>query len=616
MKIYFGHPKDGVSESPELRALGLHFNKAAPSNLHFIGLHNLNQPGYESYLHNLAAFLFANDTKKKQKLGQIGYPIRIGLNQSFPVSFPPVTLRIKSPPTEFLDALNKYEHRVDSVKRGEDPGKLYVVTPSSGFYQDFKGYTYERHFPTAGQVDLKGYLALGSAVRIFSSLFRVHKYPAYTEPSEKEDYDGHKRRIEEGQQEGPNKRRRGNDGTPVGEEGDIDMDPDDNNSEDEHADQVVLRFAKPQDDAILPWGSGFGDIPTTYGMVFPYVRQLSNWDKDTVPRVLERFFIRCFGTSDKKIITAFSEFCEAWKRSAYSSPLGIELSHMAKVIEIGLNAQARVFPIFEHGKTYRGCYLSGANFSVGLKDTILRPVPFEKNEDDLRALFGHNRFLYAVRDACTGEDRKTFEEHGTFSSLREIHDFLDENVTLSAEQIELLRSYAVDNGFHTSFFRPTVENLDLALTKALKDQEVPSEWPMHYEGFLKADLLEIALSAFGPLVPTPHIPGCKMISNFRDVPTNSVATFRRCSLESATVEWKEAIKTGVIYNEPKTLNARYQYVKLRGMEEKRNFYGLMKKLSSFQRNMEDIVGSRRGAESGVREDNDGGGSEEDLFSGM
>jgi hypothetical protein len=73
-KIYMGHPKDGESESSELRALGLRYNKAEPSRIGLIGLRSLEQPGYESYVHHIAGFMFANDTKERQSLHKSASP--------------------------------------------------------------------------------------------------------------------------------------------------------------------------------------------------------------------------------------------------------------------------------------------------------------------------------------------------------------------------------------------------------------------------------------------------------------------------------------------------------------------------------------------------------------
>jgi len=400
MKIYFAHPKDTDSESPELKALGLKFNKAEPSRIQAVGLYTLKQPGYESYLHHLPAFLYANDTQERQTLGRVGYPIRHPAAACFPIPYPPIHLRVKTPTEPFAKAISNYVYNEDNGPK-KDGIRMYTVTPKDGVYQDLTRFPYERSYTPNGQVDLPGYAALITALRIFSSFFKTHLYPAYTTPTEQEDYTGRKRMMSEDQQKSSNKAQKTSQDKRV-RTSDAQMEVEETQETEEELsddEEVVLTKAKPQNTAVKPWSEGFADIPNDYGIVMPFVPQLANWDKDMVPHVIERYFLRCLGNNDKRIFSMLDEFNRNWKSSVYSTQAGIMMSHMAKVIDIALPAQARVVPVFEDG-VYRGCYLSGANFSVAVKGMITRPVSFKDNEEDLSQLLSRSRFISGMRALC------------------------------------------------------------------------------------------------------------------------------------------------------------------------------------------------------------------------
>jgi hypothetical protein len=573
MKIYLAHPKDTESEAPELKALGLKFNKAEPSRIQLIGLYTLKQPGYESYIHHLPAFLYANDVKKRQRLGQIGYPIQFPPQACFPLSFPPIHLRVKAPSEPFIKSLSKFPFHEEQGSGKKEGIRTYTVTASPGVHKELNRFSYERSYAPSGQVDLPGYAALITAQRIFSSFLSTHLYAAYSAPTTVEDYTGRKRMMSEEPQTSNKSAKtstKSNPSTTVIDEEELP----DQEDEEPIPENVVLTFAKPQNNGVPPWVDSPNSLPQTYGMVFPFVPQLANWDKDMVPMVIEQHFIRCLGKTDRGIISNLDEFNRCWKTSVYSTQAGIIMSHLAKVIDVAIPSQARAIPIFERG-VYRGCYLSGANFSVAIKGNITQPVSFQDNYDDLSEMMGISRFFAVLKKTLSKENMREFQESNS-SSFREIHDWLVGNVTFSEEDKARLKRSAVDAGFRDTYLSPTVENVAQAIHAAFVDKKTPPDWPIHYEGFIEEDVVLVTFSAFGPLVPSPHIPGGKEISSFEKAPSQSTACFRRCTLFSAVQEWRDFIKTGIVRNEPRNLNARFQYVRIQGSKEKDLWYSMMK----------------------------------------
>lgn len=611
-KIYVAYPKDGESESSELKALGLRFNKAEPSRVGFIGLRRLEQPGYESYIHHLAGFMQANDTRERQNLSKVGFPIKLPFSKCFPLLQPPLHIKVKQPDAEKGEAIfSKFgiEYQKGKQKTGKDDFTIFTVSECISALAPIRDIGQERSHSPAGQVSFDGLLAFLLAKRIFSSFFRTHNYPAYSAPTEIEDYSGLKRRIDE-ESSGGTKRVRTEkvDGAGSSEAMAIDSDAP---VESYAVEKVVLRFAKPSDETILPWGTTLGDIPNIHGIVFPFILQLSNWDKDMVPIVMEQHFLRCFGKDDTAISSAFSKFVESWKSEVYSTQAGIILSHMAKIISIALPAQARPFPIFE-GDQYRGCYLSGANFSVALKSNLIRPEPFTENKQYLSELFGKYRLVNWMKDRVLAkEDEDEFADQD-FQSLRSIVTFLKSvSTTIDIGDIQQARAFAANANFPTQYLPVTVDNVSRAIKSAIEGVAL-DDTPIHHEAFGSEDPFEINLSAFGPGVPSPHIPGGKELTSFKVAPTQSTACFRRCQLRSAVVEWKDVIEKGVVRNEPRNLNAKFQFVKIAGSAEKVKWYQMMDQVISIGREKAQNKDFKSGAESTSKK-TDGSGAVSDLF---
>lgn len=610
-KIYIAHPKDDESESVELRALGLKFNKAAPSQVGLIGLRQLEQPGYESYIHHIAGFMYATDTGERQRLYKVGFPIKLPISECFPLLQPPLHLKFKQSEVEKGESvLGKYQisYQKTRQKTGKDEFSILTADDCVSALGPIRSIGSMRSHPPAGQVSFDGMLAYLLCRRIFSSFYRTHTYPAYAAPTQEEDYTGLKRRIEDEEATGTEAKRRAiGEGVPVHtSDGDQPMETDD----DQAKDKVVLRYAKPSDKSQMPWGHHVHDIPNSYGIVFPFVAQLANWDKDTVPSVMETYFLRCFGETDDKISIAYSKFVESWKSEVYSTHAGIILSHMAKVISVAMPAQARPFPLFEVGQ-YRGCYLVGANFSVAIKASLTRPDTFDSNRIDLSSMFGKFRLLsWLVSEIIEKDDIDTFKKTD-FRSLREVHNWIISEGYNVKEEMQQARAMAANANFPTTYLPVTVDNVSKAITGAL-DGEVFPEWPIHYEALFSKDPLEVNLSAFGPGVPSPHIPGGKEISVFQVPPPQSSACFRRCRLRSAVSEWMDVIEKGTVRNEPRNLNARFQFVKVTGMEDKAKWYQMMESVIKLGREKTIRIDSKIGSESYAKKA-DASGAIDDLF---
>jgi hypothetical protein len=218
---------------------------------------------------------------------------------------------------------------------------------------------------------------------------------------------------------------------------------------------------------------------------------------------------------------------------------------------------------------------------------IHRPVSFEDNKPDLMSMLGRSKFLKVLKEELSEDNYETvIEKFG--KGLRKVHQTILDNAILREDGILAMRGAAVDSGFTTTFWPPTPDNVLKAIQQHTK--AIPVEWPMHHAAFLSNDGLTSALSVFGPLVPSPHIPGGREITDFKEPPANSTCCFRRCALGSAVQEWKEFIDSGVVRNEPRNLNARFQYAQMRGMEAKKEWYKVMGEIKKMKASRVDETG--------------------------
>jgi hypothetical protein len=338
---------------------------------------------------------------------------------------------------------------------------------------------------------------------------------------------------------------------------------------------VKLHYAKPVDDlSTKAWGSTT-DIPNTDGIVFPFEEDLAVWDKEMVCAVIGRYFVRCLGFTTDGCLKGYSDLCQSWKRSLYRTSIGHVLSHLAKVIDLAIPSQARVFPVIESGK-YTGAYLSGSGYSVALRGEIFRPTGHANNSEDFSAFDGPEEILRKICGMFTeGVDeayQKLMTKKGHLS-MRGLQVYLNTWV-ISPAKWSTIRSLASRLSYPQEFLRINMENIRLVLSWIKGEAPIPITAPMHSYGLGKTSLFELSLSAFGPNAPSPSIPGAPKVQLTDKMPANfsKPLTFRTTALENAIADWVEVGLKGFTYNGPERLSGRYQYVSVRGDEERKGWF--------------------------------------------
>lgn len=590
MKIYFGHQANEKAKiSSALLDRGVHLFRASPGEIHAVGLFRYQQPGFLSYMMALPAFIHANETKKTTPIAPRGYPLAIKQDDLMPLDFPKTFIK---------------------AKKGK---KLVYKGDHEEFMARADGTTYLANFDKAllglqvnSQVDKTAYSpspfvrlcdvpAMITIARLLSSFLRVHRYPAFADEEhlaeltpmafnskhnlEPEDdlMAGNKKRISE----------------VVGKEGVIQgtIVKDNTVTDGKLTHKIDFHVAKPGNATNLAWGSP-SEIPTTHGIHFPYLDELSKLDKDTVPRVIEKFFIRSLGRNTEECLRNYSDVVQAWKTSICSTLWGRQLSHIFRVIEIALPAQARPFPIIDSG-VYCGTYLSGAGFSVGMGKTVLRPDSYKANFMEL-ACYGTNETIIEEIAAALGIESDDKDLPGfrkiAKKGVRALAEWIQDNKSLSTEDQRVVAKLCLQMRTTTPYRVPNVAGI-LWAVNGIKSGAAPLDTePMYPLSLFRTDIFSLYFSAFGPLSPSPEMPGGSLMKfgTLGKLPDgfNKVLAMRLVSLEQSVSDWKKVLREGCMHNGFANLSAPYEYSTITGKDAKENWFACLAEFSKWYKAQE------------------------------
>jgi hypothetical protein len=432
-------------------------------------------------------------------------------------------------------------------------------------------------YPTANTISAEDLSSLITILRIVSGFLRTHKYPAFPTGEEfdhafAEQILETKRPLTTGDDYMVTDQAQKKRMVSVKEDGEATWGTPDLTSEKA---EIKIYKAKPVVDSTPSWG-GPESIPTTDGMVFPYIEELAVWDKETVCSVIGLHFVRCLGHTTDGCLKAFSDLCQHWKRSLYRSPIGNVLSHLFKVISIGIPAQARIFPVIVDGK-YSGCYLSGSGYSVALKGDLYRPVSYDNNEADFDCFDSMQTLMVSIAKKA-GFTPDEFAPHleKAMYSMRGL-DFALKKKIITVSKLEAVRTLAARLRYPQEYLRINMDNIQLAVTLLKDGKEPHQDIPMHSSALGRRSQLELVLSAFGPTAPSPNIPGSSRLPVTPKPPPNfnKMLAFRTTSLETAISDWKDFGERGIVYNGPERLSGRYQYIQVRGEAERDKWFSTL-----------------------------------------
>jgi hypothetical protein len=577
MKIYLGHNcADSDKISTSLKDRGIALLRAAPSEIKLVGLYRVAQSGYEFYSGNLPAFMRATELNRRIAISGSGFPVATKFENLLPINFPPVFMQMdkkKTPDDIFASKWTEY------ISRKDKTGYLVDFRKEMLQSQNRKEIAKDTFAP--GQATrFSDVPSMVTIARVFSSFLRTHKYPAFAnndhfeevrredmvsplifETDENDDEDPEKRKVRivmsaEGVVHGYSVKK--------------------TSAATKKTHKIVFQAAKPVTSLQSPWGSS-NKLPQTDGIHFPYIRDLSKPDKDTVPRVIERYFLRALSNDTELCLKVFGEIATSWKTSLYTTSWGHDMSHLARVIELAIPSQARVFPIVD-SQCYFGSYLSGAGLSIALGNSLFRPDSYETNVSELSAYSENGSLISLVVEVAqksnADEDAIAKLERACKASVRAVALCLDNNFNIDPEDQENVCQIVSRIRFSQPYRVVNSVNM-IWMMQGIESGETP-HWdePMYPMDMFSTDIFIKYLGCFGANVPSPNLPGAPQMKLTGTLPDkfNKVVGVRLVDSTTAMTEWKRALASGQITNGVENLAAKYEHSAISGKEAKEKWF--------------------------------------------
>lgn len=375
--------------------------------------------------------------------------------------------------------------------------------------------------------------------KIFSNFLLAHTYPAF-------ETDDHANAVENMKLDVRDLKRKGKEPSAGGKKrprteqetqdtGDENM-SDDGESEDDAESRESIKWAYPP----APFANGWGPLsalPAGDGVFSPFIPELASFDPKGVVSVITRYFLTCLGT-DFQTVKAAQELIRSRFAIISKTPVGNVLSHMARCLDIGIQGQCRVFPIFDGG-LYEGCAIVGARVKYILNKATVVPVPHDDLVERIRAYGGHKFALEAIFKLCGGKPEHLNEWVDGISSMSHLRKGLMKCLLNESGRDEVLRLASQLRFGPSSPINP--DTLHAALGYIVdENKDLPNTFPIHHSMLFEKDRVAVVWSTFGENAPSPAFTGKKWSLDKADHP-NHIGFRTGVALREAIADLKQVL---------------------------------------------------------------------------
>jgi hypothetical protein len=486
-------------------------------------------------------------TGQKQSTVTPFYPIQFPNSKTFPYTLPNISVAFQgNPPSDIEDQIKAAGGARQQIKgtmvyliRNPDIALVQILMMVNGI---------NKFCPAPDQfVNLSCLSYIALTRKIFSAFFKLNYYPAFRDENHLDDMErlelvketaGQKRGATEPPAGSTRSKKKG---TGTSTDLDDDMDDDSIAAAQVHSDRIKWALPNSSVDTV-GWGAAAA-LGTIGGLWCPYVPELLSYDGKMVVEILVKYFSGCLGTN----ITEVKEMISGFK-SAFgvikSSEVGKVLSHMAKCIDIGIQAQARIFPIFS-GEIYEGCVLSGFGFTVVMESKMFKALPPSELTALLQTANRSSNSIEAISRLAgvgTGEISSGKDRVDTLMPLKRL--LADKG--LSEQVRDEVRKLAghISVGPRWPLNPATLTRaLDLLVTGLWKD--LPDDLPIGHGMLFETDVTSVVWSCFGEMAPSTRFSGQPMKNlGSRDFPKH--IGFSQRVLPEAISDIKEVLRTKMI----------------------------------------------------------------------
>lgn len=485
------------------------------------------------------------------------HPVKYSADQSLVTKrLPDISVSFPSlPPTEILEAIHSEGGQELHVKGT----KIFLLpSPESSLLRTIAKGGANRTTPAAiGSVNLDALASLSFIRRIFSNFLLTHQYPAFIDTDHLEYTEAHwqlekgtKRLLESAGTAGAQKRTRITRSMEAVAEGDVQM---------EVESQEVVRpsdrivWALPPPKLAKGWGDEL-DLPAGDGLFIRYVDETQNSQGEkAIHETLNRYFLGCFGESHNAVF-AMHDRVKRDLGVIIQTAVGRELAHIAKCIDLGLQAQARIFPLVSEDQ-YLGCCLLGAGFHIQSYGTIWSSVSTIALKQRIDAASSHKSALTAIaKIASPDPDSEAHTSIADASTMMELRKVLSD-AYLNNEDRDKIVTLAKSLRYVHRSLHVSSPNIAMCLDFiGHPERDLPTSFPIHPTMLFEQNRISVVWSAFGELAPTCHFVGGPSINlgGVRDLPKH--IGFRLIALKDAIIDLEQILSSKRFSN--CTLNRR------------------------------------------------------------
>jgi hypothetical protein len=518
--ILFGAPvtKD-QAVSQNLQDLGINLLRLRISDVQLRSHPTVVQPRYGIYVSNLPAYIEAMTFGREVNGMQPFYPITPPEDSSLlPFTWPDVAFDFTTKVEESL--VTELEHALgqQSFKTvvKERRGNSYIAKIAS--WDQFKLLSSTPNINAitpafTGTTNINGYKAFRAYQRLFQRLLSLHSYPAFVDADHLEEVKKFKADlfVEE----------------LIEIEDDDEMEDDGDEEEStskgkkKKAEKIpkekkwVGAFTKidesrgkvpPQPAAEIIYIRDIDHLPPGSGLYAPYYADLHHHDNEMVPRVIDDYINGCLG-EDEQECTFMSNTLRGYWGVFSKTDAGLEMSHLARCIDIALRTQARAIPYFCSSKGYAGCFVMGAGFEVTVGEIVRVPQRFTDLLDGFRAANTHERAIRTIVHMTGGVAYWADKSPNTMAGFRR---YLLASPHLRVTDQDAIVQAARLLEFKEEPLKANATDVIRALSLLVSADPIPDDFPIHYTKIVTVDRTEVIWSGFGHFAPTFKVPGGRL----------------------------------------------------------------------------------------------------------
>lgn len=449
------------------------------------------------------------------------------------ISFPTV------PPSELLERIRSEGGREITVQRA----KVFIIpSPKIGFIQNLVAAGANKETPApVNAVNIKTLASISLIRRIFSNFLVAHTYPAFIDKDHLEYNEEHwksekseKRSREESTSETQaQKKRRGLRSEAIegvqGESSAMVVDQGETITKD------YIIYAVPPSKNVIGWGDA-DSVPIGDGLFVRYVEDTQLIDGERVVLdVLVRYFMGSLGANADEVKGSYARL-KADMGIISRTPLGKVFAHIAKCIDLGLQAQARVFPIFDSDE-YVGSALMGSGFAISAYGQVYIPTTSTSLREHIGRAGSGRLSLEAIANVVdeVADNGEACELVRGCESMVELRTALI-GANLSQDQRDRIGTLARGLRFRPKNLNVSPVNLIRVLDAIANNVPLDNSYPIHCSMLFETNMAHVYWSSFGDLAPSCRFVGGPNIdlTSSRDLPKH--IGFRQVPLREALID--------------------------------------------------------------------------------